>query len=100
MYSISCGEDANIFCRTCQSSRCNTCNDLWHSHRLRRDHVTTISIVLLTAVNALKNNHGGHAYSNFLESIQAMHHGWEIVSIIGLLTMCLNIVMLTKNIML
>ena len=42
---ISCGEDADMFCSTCQSSRCNTCNDLWHSHKLRRDHVITVSII-------------------------------------------------------
>ena len=28
--SIACGEDADMFYNTCQSSRWLTCNDLWH----------------------------------------------------------------------
>jgi len=46
---ISCGEDADKFYNTCQSSRCLTCNDMWHSHRLRRDHVITVSTSPTTA---------------------------------------------------
>ena len=47
---ISCGEDADVFCTTCQSSRCNTCSELWHSHRLRRDHIITVSNYNISAI--------------------------------------------------
>ena len=41
---ISCGEAPDLYCAEYDSSRCQKCDQLWHSHRLRRYHVLSVSL--------------------------------------------------------
>ena len=41
---ISRGEAADLYCAECDSSHCQKCDQLWHSHRLRRHHVLSVSL--------------------------------------------------------